>query len=548
MVAETIRESIEKALIKLDIESVDFVVEHPTDLENGDYATNVALIAGKKLGKNSKELAENIVKVLRESQDDLNLDEVEIAGLGFINFYQSRDFFSNSLAKIGKEKDEFGKNENFKGQKTMMEFTDPNPFKELHIGHLMSNAIGESLSRLMEFSGAEVKRANYQGDVGVHVAKAIWGKMQKSDYSWGEAYAHGAQNYEENKEDIDKLNKTIYERSDDAVNKLYDEGKKESLAQFEDIYKQLGTKFDEYFFESEAGDPGTKVVRDNIGEVFEESDGAIVFPEEKSGLHTRVFLTSQGLPTYEAKELGLAHVKYGRYPYDFSMIVTANEIDDYFKVLLKAMEVIYPDLAKKTKHLSHGMLRLPSGKMSSRTGNVITASFLIDEAKKQALKKMEDKDEKIAELVAVGAVKYAILKQAIGKDIIFDMEKSLSLEGDSGPYLQYTYVRAMSVLAKAKKEGIKPSVEGESADVSEVERLLYRFPEVIDEATREYAPHKVLHFLTAVASSFNSFYAAEKIVDSGDKTSPYKLALTQAVAIVLKNGLYTLGIPVPDRM
>lgn len=548
---QNIREAIKKALGKLGIEPVDFIVEHPAELAHGDFASNVALVAGKRDGKDPKKLAQKLAQKLVLEQ----AEKIEVAGAGFINFHLSRDFFAESVIGILRQAQDFGKNSVLAGRKVMVEYTDPNPFKVFHIGHLMNNAIGEAVSRLIEFSGADVKRANYQGDVGVHVAKAIWGKMQKSDLSWGDAYALGSRLYKGHRDEIDELNKVIYEQSDKKVQKLYKKGKKETLAEFEKMYELLGTTFDEYFFESEVAGSGKEIVEKETGEVFEKSDGAIVFPKEKSGLHTRVFLNSQGIPTYEAKELALAKIKYERYPYDHSIAVIGNEVDEYFKVVHKAMELVYPDLAEKTQHLSHGMLRLPSGKMSSRTGDVIAAKSLIDDVKGRVLKKIDPKafgnaraSEKIAQQIAVGAIKYEILKQTPGKDIVFDMEKSLSLEGDSGPYLQYTYVRTRSLLEKAKSENIRPTTNDQRPEITQVERLLYRFPEVVKDATEQYAPQKIVHFLTGVASSFNTLYAAEKIVDADDAFSPYKLAVTASVATVLKNGLWLLGIETPEQM
>jgi arginyl-tRNA synthetase len=291
--------------------------------------------------------------------------------------------------------------------------------------------------------------------------------------------------------------------------------------------------------------------------IFEKSDGAVVFRGENfdSHLHTRVFLNTEGLPTYEAKELGLAKIKASKYPADISISVTGNEINDYFKVVLRAMQELMPDLAEKIKHLSHGMLRLPGGKMSSRTGQVITAEFLIEEVKKKVLEKIkerqlsEEEKNEISEKVSVGAIKYSILKQGIGKDIIFDFDKSLSFEGDSGPYLQYAYTRALSVLKKAEEAGVTPegspqgSRELPSGDLT---HLLYQFPEIVTRAYRELAPQFIVSYLIEVAGAFNSFYAQNQIIGSDDEAS--RLALTRATSIVLKNGLDLLGIPVLERM
>lgn len=534
MIKEEIRKVIENALKELGITETGFVVEHPADLKMGDYSTNVGIKTGK---------AREIYAHLAVSPPS-GVERVELAGPGFINFYLSKEFFKKSLKKIIDEGENFGKSEYIKGTKIMVEHTDPNPFKEFHIGHLMPNVIGSTLARIFEWNGAEVKQVNYQGDVGLHVAKAVWAIREgKKD----NAYALGHKAYEEDqraKKEIEDINKEIYDKSDEEINKIYEEGKKKSLESFEVIYKRLGTKFDYYFFESETGEAGKKIVQENIGRVFEESDGAIVFKGEKFGpsLHTRVFINSQGLPTYEAKDLGNAKNKYDHYPYDLSVVVTSNEIKEYFRVMLTALSQIYPELAKKTKHLSHGILRLLTGKMSSRTGNVITAEALIEEVKGKV---------KGDEQVAIGAIKYMILRQAIGNDIVFDLEKSVSIEGDSGVYLQYAYARANSLLKKADSQGRTLLEVGQGSTLSrethEVEKLLHRFPEIVERAAKEYAPNYITTYLTELSSSFNNFYANEQVLNDSSE-SAYRLAIVQAFSIVIKNGLTILGIPTPLSM
>lgn len=555
MIQDSIQQLIKGALKELNLPEVDFVIEHPTDFSHGDYASNVAMVLGKQTGKNPRELAEGIVRYI-ELHKVAEIERVEVAGPGFINFYLSRQFFADSTKEILDTGEKWGSNDLYAGKKVMVEYTDPNPFKEFHIGHLMSNAIGESISRLVQNAGAETHRANYQGDVGVHVAKAVWGKQNNPEMSWGEAYASGAQAYEEHaKEEIDALNKVIYDRSDEAVNELYDEGRKKSLEAFEEIYKKLGTHFDHYFFESEVGPVGLEMVEDHM-DVFEKSNGAIVFKAEKYDpkLHTRVFVNAKGIPTYEAKELGLAKKKFETWMHDRSITVTANEIEEYYKVVMKALEQIDKTLAQKIKHISHGFLKLTTGKMSSRTGNVITGESLIVDTQEIVGERMKESEiknkEEAVEQIAVAAIKYSILKQSIGKDIIFDMEKSLSFEGDSGPYLQYTHTRTVSLLQKAR-EGASPThLETRFPsgwEVTDIERLLYRFPEVAERALEEFEPHYVATFLTELAGAFNSWYANERVLDGTDQ-APYKLALVEAVGITMKNGLWLLGIKAPEKM
>jgi arginyl-tRNA synthetase len=534
--------------------------------EFGHYSSNIAFKLAPSFKKTPLEVAEDLSKKLSNpsANSESIFTKIEVAGSGFINFWLKPELFQKEIGVILKDKNKYGRNNNLKGQKTIVEYTDPNPFKEFHIGHLMSNSIGEALSRIVEWNGAKVKRACYQGDVGMHVAKAIWGIKRlniekiESVKDLAKAYTHGARAYESNdssKQEINEINKKVYERSDKEINKIYDIGRKLSLEHFEEIYKKLGTKFDYYFFESETGEHGKKIVEDNLENgLFESSDGAIVFKGEKHDLHTRVFINSKGIPTYEAKELGLAQIKHKKYSYDKSIVVTANEVNDYFRVVFKAMEVVSPKLAEKTEHLSHGMLRLPTGKMSSRTGDVIRAESLLDEVEKLVATKIKDQclsakeEEEIKEIVSVGALKYSILKQAIGGNIIFDINKSISFEGNSGPYLQYAYVRAKSILEKAKQEEIKPLLKLMPKEISEVEQMLCRFPKIIERAGEEYAPHYLVTYLIELARIFNAYYAKVKIVNSADMYSPYKVALTSAFMQVMKNGLEILGIKVPERM
>ena len=570
------------ALAELGIDGVKVSLEHPAELTHGDYATNVAMAAAKKAGKNPRVLAEEIVQKLESKYADANISEITVAGPGFINFTLSKEYFVAALSAALEVGEDFGKNASLQNKKVIVEYTDPNPFKEFHIGHLMSNTIGESISRLIEASGAETKRACYQGDVGLHVAKAIWALMKQDEqmlknnpdivplqatYSWsdllktGKLYAIGNRAYENDeiaKKEIISINKNIYDKSNEVLNTRYEEGRQNSLAYFETMYKRLGTThgdataFDLYFFESKTGEFGKEVVGAHP-EIFESSEGAVVYKgDEARGLHTRVFINKEGLPTYEAKELGLAEIKHDAYPYDTSIIITGNEVNDYFRVLLDAMARVFPELALKTEHYSHGMLRLPTGKMSSRTGDVITAESLISETKEKALAKIrgeqfsgKEKDE-IAEQVAIGAIKYSILRQASGKDIIFDFEQSLSFEGDSGPYLQYTYARTHSLLKKAGEK--KTNAEAMTlSEVSPLHKYILRFPEVVLRAQQAREPHFVATYLIELAREFNAFYANTPVLD-GAPDEPYKLALVQPVSNILKYGLWLLGIEAPDRM
>lgn len=574
---DKIENLIKEALKNLGIEDANFSIEHPEDFNNGDYSTNVAMAYAKELKMNPKDLAEKIVLELKKSMSDMDIEKIEVAGPGFINFYLSREFFSGEISNILDQKEKWGSNELLKGKKVMVEYTDPNPFKPFHIGHLMTNAIGESISRIVEFSGAKTIRANYQGDVGLHIAKAIYSLIklgipdqsksisEQSQYI-GECYSKGSSLYdtdENAKKEIDEINKKIYKKSDEdeVIWDIYLKGMKITMEAFEEIYKLLGTKFNKdcYFLESTMMHIGEQVVRENLGKIFTESDGAIVFKAENydEKLHTRVFITSQGLPTYETKEIGLTITKFKNKNPDISIVITATEQAEYMKVVQKAISLIHPDLEKRMKHITHGMMKFASGKMSSRKGNVITGESLLRDSMDIVLEKVKDRElseeekKKISRIVGVSALKYSILKSSLGSDIIYDFEKSISFEGDSGPYLQYTAVRASAILRKAEELQLRitnDELREIPEEVIDLEKLLYQFPEVVERSYLLLEPHHIATYLTELASVFNSFYGNTKILEDGNKFMNYHLELLQAFYQTMKNGLWLLGIETPEKM
>ena len=542
-------------------QGVDFEVLIPPSSNLGDYSINVAFVLAKKEKKNPKEVAEDIIKKLKE--DDWfseRFEKIEFANPGFINFYFQPSFLQRIILEVSKEKD-YGCNQDFKGQKVMVEYTDPNPFKLFHIGHLMSNAIGESIARIYEASGAEAIRVTWQGDVGMHIAMAVWaiqkdkaGDIKKNSSLeekmayLGKAYSIGALAFKDDpeaKKEIEEVNKDIYSKNK-RVMEIYTMGREWSLEYFENIYKRLGSKFNNYFFESDLGPKGLEIVKQNP-DVFEESQGAVVFRGEKYGLHTRVFINSSGLPVYESKELGLNKEKFDRYSPDLSIVVTGNEINEYFKVLLKVMELVMPEVAEKTKHVGHGMMRLATGKMSSRTGDVITAEWLI----KETMEKLKEKsgpepDEKIT----IGAIKYSILKQSPGQDIIFDFDSSLSVKGDSGVYLQYTYARLNNILLKSSEDtsGADVSKLDKGEELAVIKKIL-EFSDVIKESRNHISPNRLSLYVYELASLANQFYEKVRVLDDLDASrQKARLVLIQTTNRVLKKGLYILGIETLEKI
>lgn len=572
-----------KSEFDIEAEVGKVVVEVPPTQDMGDYASNVAMVFAKEAKKKPSVIAGKLVAKLTETKPEYVM-KVEVAGPGFLNFYIEPGYYKQFIAQFFPE---YFKNRRLEGQNIMVEYADPNPFKEFHIGHLMPGVIGETIARLLEAAGANVKRACYQGDVGLHVAKAIRGMQvrlgelgideseleakftTKSDRAklLGEAYVIGANLYEDNEEEqakIKELNKKIYDQ-DESIKTLYDLGKSWSLEYFETIYRLIGINrgkaFDYYYLESQVAEFGKQYVLDNIDNgIFVKSEGAIIFPGEKYGLHNRVFINSQGLPTYEAKELSLAPRKYEDFKYDKSIIVTGNEIAEYFKVLVKALSLINPELAEKTKHITNGMLRLPEGKMSSRKGNVITAEWLINEASKEPLDRLK-KSEKIGEgadlnnlaaKIGVSAIKYSLLKVVLGKDIEFDIKEALSLQGDTGPSILYAYTRAHSIISSTAEQSLANMNLGDVYN-SEWEmnllKLIYAFPGIVADASRELAPHLVANYVYDLAQGFNNFYANCQVLNAeSDVQKQARIYLVKVVARVIESALDLLGIETVERM
>jgi arginyl-tRNA synthetase len=520
-----------KAVFDVDIE---VELSRPEE-QFGDYATNVALQLSKQLQKPPREIAETLAEKLRNSLA-AQVNEISVAGPGFLNLtLNDQSLLQAAWSRPGKS---------LKDQEILVEFGDPNPFKAMHIGHLYSYIVGDAICALLETAGAEVKRLSYHGDVGLHVAKAIWAmqKENKQDDP-GAAYALGAKAYEEDEQarsEIDVINRQIYER-DPAINKLYEEGKARSFANFDGTLKELKIKNDRRYLESQSAPAGLDMVKQHTGDVFVESDGAIVYEGEKAGLHTRVFITGKGLPTYETKDLGLTELKDRDFPEaSRSIIITAHEQAEYFKVMLAALKEIKPAVADKTEHRSHGFVSLSSGKMSSRTGDVYSAVNLLADVENLAEKLYPDTSHD----TKTGAVKYAFLKHRLGSDLIYDIEESVSLEGNSGPYLQYAHARARSILAKAG--GAQADIDRLEKDERSLVRKVSEYPEIVDLAVGELMPHHICTYLYELAQGFNRFYEHNRVI--GHDRQAVRLRLVEQYADTLRAGLSLLGIASPDKM
>jgi arginyl-tRNA synthetase len=526
----------------------------------GDYATNVALQLAGRLSKPPHDVATVLAAKLREACRD-SVSDVLIAGPGFINIrLNDKTLADAAQAALAATPQQFAE------QVVVTEYSDPNPFKVLHAGHIYTSVVGDSISNLIEKAGGEVHRVNFGGDVGLHAAKTMWAILQdlrgenpdklggvpedgRSEWM-AKCYVVGTNAYEEDeqaKQQIITLNKRIYQLFSDNDHEsdfaqIYWTCRQWSYDYFNAFYARIGTPFEKYYPESDVAPLGLQTVREQLEKgVYEMSDGAVIFDGEKYGLHTRVFINSQGLPTYEAKDVGLIMKKWQDYHFDRSVVITGNDIEEYMKVVLKSIEQFEPQLAAHTTHFTHGNVKLQGGvKMSSRKGNFLRAVDVLDAANEANQQATGREDER----AVLGAVKYAFLKQRIGPDIIFDPKESVSLEGNSGPYLQYAHARARSVL----KKGGTPAASLETLD--EYERLLAskigEYPEVLERAVRELLPHYICTYLYELAQDFNRFYEHAKVV--GDPREATRLKLVELYADVLKDGLALLGIAAPEHM
>jgi arginyl-tRNA synthetase len=563
MIADLLKKEIKSVVSELGFGDIAIELSHPNDLSHGDYAANIAMILAKKEGKNPVEIAGDVVNGLKEKDIDF-ISNIEIAGPGFINFTLAPGFFVNETKNILNSGESYGQSEVYKGKKILVEHSSPNLFKPFHVGHVMNNAIGESSARLADFAGGEVVTISYPSDVSLGIGKAVWSFMEKGTDSvdeketlleklnfLGQCYVDGTKAFEEDESlqsRVREITKKIYDKESSPEYDAYLKGKEINLEYFKDVTKRLGSDFADFIYESEAGEVGLQIIKDNTPGIFTESEGAVIYEGEKDGLHTRVFVNKEGYPTYEAKDIGLLSLKFDRFSPDISALVTDHEQKEYYKVVLSAAGKINADWKENSVHLTHGRMSFKGNKMSSRLGGVPTAAELLASVHAEVDEKNPEASEELKDQIAIAALKFTILKSQAGKNIDFDPETSLSFEGDSGPYIQYTIARSNSVLEKASEAGIKESFEKNSNNIHEVERLLYRFGEVVETAAQNFEPHHVANYGLSLARAFNSFYGNTKLVDTENADAGYNLSLVKATSQVLKNVLHLLGIESPEKM
>lgn len=513
----------------------------------GDYATNVALQLAGKLGKPPRDVATQIAEKLRETGE---FESVDVAGPGFINLVLA----PQALLDLTK-KEPIPKRA---GQTVVIETNNPNPFKAMHIGHAYNAILGDTIANLLAVDGAKTYRVSYHGDVGLHVGKSMYSLLRYADGDFGKIeaipedernsfmskmYAEGSKAYKEDeaaKAEINDLAEQSFEPKTALYIQIYDLCKKWSFEQIDKLVARLGNvPTERRFLESDADVYGVKTVKDNTPKVFKQSDGAYIFEGSKYGAFDNAFIASNGRGLYAARDLGLMQYKNEYYHPDHSYIVTGNEQAAYFKGVIAAAGQIWPEQAGQTVNIPTGLVKLTTGKMSSRDGDVIEIGWLFDQFAEAINARGGEPDDEII----AGALRYQFLKVKIGGDVVFDVNEAVSLTGNTGSYLQYAHARARRILEKLDSVQLPTEVRSE-------DRLLVRklgeYREVIDLATGSLEPHHICNYLFELAQEFNRYYEKNQVV--GSELEAHRAGLVAVYADTLRAGLMILGIAAPNKM
>lgn len=570
-IEEQIIDSLNKAVQELGItDPPSFALEHPDVLSHGDYATNLALLLSKPLKQSPTAIASQIVEKLNKNKLH-NIEKIEVAGPGFINFYLADGYFTDQISKILKQKENYGRvvspfwKNLFGGSKVLVEYSSPNIAKPFTVGHLRSTIIGDAVANILAFNGHKIIRDNHLGDWGTQFGKLIVALKKWSDLKIIEASTtpikdlvdlyvrfHAEAEKDKTLEDQGRAWFTKLEQGDAEARNIWRVCVELSLKEFQRIYALLDIKFDTEYGESFYEDKMPAVIADvKKAGIGRESEGAFLVFFDQAGTEKEKYpplmlLKSDGSSLYALRDLAADKWRKKKYGADTIIINEVGiEQDLQFKQLFETEKLLGYVKEGERVHVAHGLYRFKDGKMSTRKGNVIW----LDEVISEAIERAGEINKETAEMVAIGALKFNDLKREARGEINFDWEEILNLKGDSGPYLQYAGVRAQSILDKAVQANITPKISfSTDCPVTDLPKMLERFPQIVARAGREYAPHYLAIYLTQITALFSSFYAQEMVVDKTDKNSAHKVALVKAFHIVLTNGLTLLGIKIPERM
>ena len=516
------------------------------DAAFGDIATNVALQLAGRLKRNPRQIAEELAEVLRSNPD---FAEVTVAGPGFINVRLSDEALLQQLQVSAPQQ--------YADTNVVIETNSPNPFKAMHIGHAMNAVVPDAIANILERAGAQVHRVSYHGDVGLHVGKSMYSLLK---YAQGDVqriaqipkaernsfmsrmYAEGAAAYKESEEakrEIDALAAQSFTCEDPLYKQIYELCLEWSYQQIDETVARLGNKpIERRFVESAADSRGVAIVKQHTPAVFTQSDGAYIFEGSKYGSFDNVFVSSNGRGLYAARDLGLMELKNEAFHPDKSIIVTGGEQGQYFKGVIAAAELSDPSLKGQTVNIPTGLVKLTTGKMSSRDGNVITIDWIFDQFR-QAI---EARGAVATDATIAGALRYQFLKVKIGSDVIFDINDAVSITGNTGSYLQYAHARAKSILRKIDHAEIKQLQPEDRALV----RKMGEYSDAVDLATRQLEPHHICQYLFELAQEFNRYYERNRVV--GSELQVHRAGLVAAYARILADGLALLGIHAPDEL
>ena len=545
-------------------------IENSTKKEFGDFQTNFAMMNSKAIGKNPREIATTLVENFKEN--DL-IEKLEIAGPGFINIHLKNNFLNNEVKKIDNEKYDFS----FLNvdETVIIDYSSPNLAKRMHIEHLRSTIIGDAIKRILDFIGFKTISDNHIGDWGTQFGKLIVAYNKWLDKEAYEADPIGEleriyvlfsdeAKKDPTLEDVARNELRKLQMGDEQNNKLWKEFIKISLKEYNKVYDRLGVKFDHYFGESFYNDLMPDVLEElKEKNIAKEDQGALVVFFEEDKLPPALVQKKDGSFLYATSDLATIKFRKNELNVDKAVYVTDERQQNHFKQVFEISEMLGAPYNYEKSHVYFGIMRFGDGMIfSSRSGNIIRLVDLLDEAKKQVKSVIdeknpnipEDEKEKIAEIVGTGAIKYFDLSQNRTSDILFTWDKVLSFEGNTGPYLQYTYARIQSILRKLKEENI--SVKNNDIildDMFDIERelavALLRFPQTVVKSYETYRPNIIADYLFDTAKLFNNFYNSKSILKETDKkVMDARILLAQKTASILKQGLNLLGIETVDRM
>ena len=549
-------------------EKVD--IQNSTKKEFGDFQTNFAMVSSKLIGKNPREIANMLVDNFTEN--DI-IEKLEIAGPGFINIYLKNSFLNEEIKKVENEKYDFSF---LNTDKTVIiDYSSPNIAKRMHIGHLRSTIIGDSIKRILQFLGFHTLADNHIGDWGTQFGKLIvayknWlnkkayeedpiGELERIYVQFSDEVKKNPALEYEAREELKKL-----QLGDEDNQKLWKEFIDISLKEYNKIYDRLDVNFDYYYGESFYNDMMPSVLEELKEKgIAREDQGALVVFFENDKLPPAIVQKKDGSFLYTTSDLATMKFRKDELNVDEAVYLTDDRQQNHFKQVFEIGEMLGEPYNYKKTHVVFGIMRFGDGMIfSSRSGNIIRLVDLLDEAKTQVKKIIdeknpnipEDEKENIAEIVGSGAIKYFDLSQNRTSDITFTWDKVLSFEGNTGPYLQYTYVRIMSIFRKLKEENI--DIENENIildDMTGIERELaaelLRFPQAAVKSYESYRPNIIADYLFDMAKLFNNFYNSSSILkEENKKVMDARILLAKKTAFVLKEGLSLLGIKTVDRM